>query len=269
MSKTNLFIPNVAGLTAEQCPVPDLSEVGNEVHSLICGISEASLERDSVLLAELQTLKRNSAALDPEGVAKTLADFKEFLESADKDGNGLIDGLAGLISTSKELTIKVESLTQRADVVDQRLNQVSNQATLTAEQSAKNAKDIEALKNAEDKTGITQEVATAIAKKEAQEAACRVATAVTTAAQGLVDSLKTIDCGKVDHSNFLIAAANGTDFTPTTPNGGGSTTTSSTSSESVTTETTETSSTSSTTESSSDSVVDGSDGEDTAGAQNF
>ena len=247
----NLFDPNAAGLTADQCPITDFNEVKNEIHNLVCGISEKSLSRDAILLAELQKVKKQVSIMDPENAAETIAAFKEFMEVADKDGNGIIDGLAELLSTSKTLTIKIESLLQRAGVVDERITQLSSQTTQTAQQAALNAQEIATLKDREDKEGISEAQATVIAKREAQAATCAAVKAIANAAQSFTDGIKAIDCGQADHAAFMAAGNSGDGFTPTTPDGSGSTAASSTS---TSTETSSTSTSTATETSSADAV---------------
>ena len=232
----NVFDPNAASLTAEQCPIPNFDEMKGAVHEALCGIDQRSLERDSLLLAEHQALVKKVAAMDPADVSDVIKTLTDFVDGLDTDGDGKIDGLAELITTSNTLKTQYEIVIKRVDVIDERLTQIGSQATQTAEQASATAKKVEELEKREDKVGLSEAEATDIAKREAQSAACAVATKIAAAAQAFTDGIKSIDCGQADHTAFMAAGASGDDFTPT-DGGGSSSAESSSESSSTTTET--------------------------------
>lgn len=226
-----------SSLPAESCPPVNFDDMKSALHDALCGLDQRSLARDAALLTEHQALVSKVSLLDSGNVTDILSTIQNFITSIDENGDGKVDGLAGLISANESLKARVEALESRATVSEQRLDQLGQQQNSTAATVNEHGQRITALENRTDKEGISEDKATEIAEGAAAAAVCKAVLApLAAAAQSFADSIKAIDCGVDDHAAFMSSIANGSGFTPT-PNGGGSGSTTDTSSE-TTTETT-------------------------------
>ena len=235
------------------CPLPTFDGLKSAIHDQICKIEGESVDRDIALLGKIQDVKKQVEALDPGSAAESIATIKAFIDSIDKDGNGQIDGLAGLIESVEALEISVPELKRRADLTDIAIADIRKQAQTASEGVQTNRTEIQKLWDREDKQGLSEDQVKAIAKDQAIEAAtaaaCAVQKNIATQLEETAQAIRGISCSDLKKDAFNLAMSSGNDYVPpTTPDGsGGAATDSTAGSSDAETSTTETAATGGTT----------------------
>ena len=187
-------------LDPENCPVPTFADMSSALKDALCKVDAKSLERDQALLTQHQKLVKRVENLDEGNVTEIITTITDFIAQVDANGDGKVDGLAGLITVNNDLKERVAKLESSASITAERLDLLQQQQQTTRGETDRNTRDIAELKSREDKVGVTEERATEIAA----DVACKaVLQPIAKAASDFAAAISSIACGSEEHQAFL------------------------------------------------------------------